>query len=101
MAFAFRYEGSLPSVLSSELHRPWLGKGGAVDMGDRLQGQHRFQALYRWVKRRTNWELGFKQYSFHHLMQVLRNNVCQRLLSVLRFTTMLCSPLPFGFRWGS
>ena len=52
-------------------------------------------------QRQTDLELGFKQYSFHHIMQVLRNNVCQRLLSVFRFTAMLFSPLPFGFRWGS
>jgi hypothetical protein len=49
---------------------------------------------------KTDWELGFKQFSFHLGMQVLR--VCNflRLLFASRFTTMLFSPLSFDSRWG-
>jgi len=46
----------------------------------------------------TNWELGFRQCSFHHAMQVLRNRHLLRLLCVFRFSAMLCSPLPFDIR---
>ena len=40
----------------------------------------------------TDWELGFKQFSFHHIMQVLRVRDCLRLLFTSRFTAMLLFP---------
>ena len=32
-----------------------------------------FQAFYRRVKCYTDWELGFRQSSFHHVARALRN----------------------------
>ena len=32
-----------------------------------------FQAFYRRVKAATNWELGFRQCSFHRIARALRN----------------------------
>ena len=40
----------------------------------------------------TNEELGLKQCSFHHAMQVLRVYDCLRLLFVSRFTALLLFP---------
>ena len=40
----------------------------------------------------TDWELDFKQCSFHHIMQVLRVCRFQHLLSASRFAAMLLSP---------
>ena len=31
------------------------------------------QAFYRWVNAYTDWELGFRQSSFHHIARALRN----------------------------
>ncbi len=43
------------------------------------------------------WKLGFKQSSFHHIAQVLQYH--NRSVSVVhRFTSMLFSPQPFGFK---
>ena len=44
----------------------------------------------------ANLELGLKQCSFHHTMQVLRTYDCLRLFFVFRFSAMLWSLLPFG-----
>jgi len=39
----------------------------------------------------TDWELGFKQCSFHRAMQVLRVCDCLRLFFASRFSAMLLS----------
>jgi hypothetical protein len=34
-----------------------------------------------------HWEFGFRQFSFHHGKQVLRDNVYKRFLAILAFLT--------------
>ena len=89
VAFSFREEGSLPPVLSPE---------GACDIRSFARmgsvGIRRFPTGLHG----TSLELGLRQCSFHHTMQVLRAYDCLRLFFVFRFSAMLCSPLPFDVR---
>jgi hypothetical protein len=89
VAFSFREEGSLPPVLSPE---------GACDVRSFARmgsvGIRRFPTGLHG----TSLELGLRQCSFHHTMQVLRTYDCLRLFFVFRFSAMLCSPLPFDVR---
>ena len=43
------------------------------------------------------WKLGFKQSSFHHIAQVLQRHT-PSVWGVHRFTSMLLSSRPFGFK---
>jgi len=56
---------ALAIVCSSELHRSQLQTNAMSSAG--------FQAFYRRVTPNTNWELGFRQSSFHHIARALRN----------------------------
>ena len=71
MAFSFREEGSLPPVLPSKV-RVAMGEGSATSPVSLAREASSSGALPT-GRHKTNLELGFRQCSFHHTMQVLRN----------------------------
>jgi len=90
---SFRYEDSLSPVLTSEV-RVIIYENGATPSKSLARSTSSLGALAMGLEG-TDWELDFKQFSFYHIMQVLR---------IYDFSTFSSSPAfppcscPLAFR---